>query len=121
MSLRAVRRNTFYKKEFVTDVFNVNPQFKDLTQANNTTKAGNKFTVGTVLDSNLAYLNGLCADYPDYGSGELVGGFLQLYNSSIDFQDGRSVPEIAGFRTQPDITPVEGQYFLVQKRNAKGH
>jgi|TARA_X000001382_G_scaffold45392_2_gene30647 hypothetical protein len=112
MSLRAVRRNTFYKKEFVTDVFNVNPQFKDLTQANNTTKAGNKFTVGTVLDSNLAYLNGLCADYPDYGSGELVGGFLQLYNSSIDFQDGRSVPEIAGFRTQPDITPVEGQYFL---------
>ena len=30
MSLRAVRRNTFYKKEFVTDVFNVNPQFKDL-------------------------------------------------------------------------------------------
>lgn len=112
MSLRAVRRNTFYKKEFVTDVFNVNPQFKDLTQANNQTKAGNKFTVGTVLESNLAYLNGDCAEYPEYGSGELVGGFLQLYNSSIDFQDGRSVPEITGYRIQPDITPVEGEYFL---------
>ena len=73
-----VQRNTFYKRQIVTDALNISPNFKDLPNGTSTT-----LTLGNTTNKNFAALETTVPDNPTYGSGELVGGYLSLYNSDL--------------------------------------
>lgn len=110
-----VKRNTFYKAEVPTVGIPLEMAFSDLAATENTATGSTFKLVGGSL--NTAYvLEGQVADYPTYGKGELVGGFLMLKNVSSDMENNRTVPALGAYRVRPDLQisdgMAKGNYFL---------
>ena len=97
-----VQRNTFYKRQIVTDALNISPNFKDLPNGTSTT-----LTLGNTTNKNFAALETTVPDNPTYGSGELVGGYLSLYNSDLSIKSTSRVPNLVGYL-------IDGQYDLTE-------
>ena len=102
-----VPRNTFYLKQTVDNAVNISPNFKDLPQATEDT-----FKVAEGSNENAFVLSGSVPDYPQYGAGELDGGYLSLYCNDITSLQARSNPKLIGYRLRPHIEINEGGYTL---------
>ena len=108
----AVARNTFYKKQDIDDIINVNPSFKDIPLA-----AGNTFSLTNATNKNFALLSGTVPDNPSYGSSQLVGGFLSLFCSDVNMKQTSKVPNLMGYLVNPQYSIDEGGVTLAPKGN----
>ncbi len=108
----AVARNTFYKKQDIDDIINVNPSFKDIPLA-----AGNTFSLTNATNKNFALLSGTVPDNPSYGSSQLVGGFLSLFCSDVNMKQTSKVPNLMGYLVNPQYPIDEGGVTLAPKGN----
>ena len=81
--IKTVQRNTFYKKQGITTGINIKPTFKDLAEQADPRTGNTTFTLANMNEGNVYVLSGSVPDIPEYGSSELVGGYLSLYCNTV--------------------------------------
>ena len=117
-----VKRNTYYKRQPITKGIPLHMEFRDLTAKANPT-APTLFTLQGGVMSQSYILQGTVADQPNYGDGELIGGFLSLKNTSVEIKNNRDFPKLGGYRIDPDIESAglaSGAYFLANISGVHG-
>ena len=105
-----VQRNTFYKRQVVADALNINANFKDLPNGTSTT-----LTLGNTINKNFAALETTVPDNPPYGAGELVGGYLSLFNSDLSIKSTSRVPNLVGYLLNSDYDLTEASLTIAPK------
>jgi hypothetical protein len=113
--IRKVKTNTFYKKQPITTGITIKPHFKDLAAAADNRTDTKTFPLSNGIDSSKFVLSGAVPTLPDYGGGEIQGGFLQLYANENTRADYRTYPSLYGYMLEKEVTLAEGNYNLATR------
>ena len=102
--MRAVAKNTFYKKTAINQAVAVKPNFGDMADGGTDTK----MTLKGGIDPTYFLLSGAVATNPAYGESEMVGGYLQLYTEGVTMPTTPSMPQLVLYRTKAGTEINEG-------------
>ena len=102
--MRAVAKNTFYKKTAINQAVAVKPNFGDMADGGTDTK----MTLKGGIDPTYFLLSGAVATDPAYGESRMVGGYLQLYTEGVTMPTTPSMPQLVLYRTKAGTEIIDG-------------
>ena len=112
-----IPKNSFYKKQLMTDVVQLDQHFSDLPVATDTT---NKLaTVGNVRSAFSVLMTGTVPPKPQYGEATLKGAYLSIQPNSIDIKTNRTSFAMDVYPLQHN-TIISGGSFTLAKNNKSG-
>jgi hypothetical protein len=103
--MRAVEKNTFYKRSTLTTASVVTPNFGDLPVGS----SGDLISLQGGFKETAYTLSGSIAETPAYGNSELIGGYLNVFVSGVTLATTPTLPQIELYRLKPGVEVAEGR------------
>jgi len=99
-----IQKNSFYRRQLIGNAVALFPRFKDLSVGKETT-----VTLEGGINPRNYVVSGAVASSPSYGSGELIGGYLQFFVSGTILSGAAKLPVAEAYKVIDGVGPAESQ------------
>jgi len=99
-----IQKNSFYRRQLISNAVALFPRFKDLSVGKETT-----VTLEAGMNPRQYVLSGAVSSSPSYGTADLNGGYLQFFVSGTILSGAAKLPVAEVYKVIDGIGPVESK------------
>ena len=115
--MRAVEKNTFYKRTTLTNASAIQPNFSDLARG----VSGDLISLQGGFKETNYVLSGNIAETPTYGESELIGGYLSVFVSGVTMGTTPTLPQLELYKLKPGVEVQEGKMSIAYLSGSSGN